>query len=76
MLARSFGDLPAVIGSGCLALRGRDRVAVGTKSGKDVTDQSIGYTGCGGEASRPEDRHLRPHAEKSLVAGYDLSGPA
>ena len=37
----------------------------GTKSGKDVTDQSIGYTGCGG--SRLAGSFL-PHAEKSLVA--------
>ena len=35
-------------------LRGRERVAVGSQKREDVTDQSIGYTGCGGSAVRPE----------------------
>ena len=46
-------------------LRGRSRVVVETKSGKDVTDQSIGYTGCGGSRLAGS---IRPHAEKRLVA--------
>ena len=49
-----------VIGSLDKSFRGRGGVVYGTKSEEDVTDQSIGYTGCGGNAAwLAADRMLR-----------------
>ena len=56
-----------MIGSLDKSFRGRGGVVYGTKSEEDVTDQSIGYTGCGGNAAWPASQ---THAENSLVAEF------